>query len=107
MIILLSILLISVLIILGMLFYRSYELKSGKVIISERIRAKGSEKVLNFAVFVSKNFIDIKVKTIKFFKELPYKTQLFLHDIWIKTYPKIDAYFHGLKGRKHFFRKDD
>jgi len=105
--ILLIILGLSIIILLGMLFYRNYELKSGKDIIPNKIRVKGSEKVLDLIFFVTKNFIEIRTKVIKFWKELPDKTHLFLHDIWIKTYPKIDAYFHRLKGRKHFFRKDD
>jgi hypothetical protein len=97
----------SFIVLLGMILYRNHELKTGKDLIPEKIRNTGSKKILDLALFFKKNFIEMKIKTVKFVKELPDKTHLFLHDIWIKTYPKIDAYFHRLKGRKHFFRKDD
>jgi hypothetical protein len=96
---------ISLLLIIIMIIYRSFELKSGKNIISSEKREKMDFGLIKFfqnvETFVEKNLKLLKIKTLDIFHE----SHVFLHKLWNYIANKVDVYFHRMKGKRQAHKK--
>jgi len=98
---------ISGIVILVMLSYRYYELKSGRNIISDNLRSKTSSKILKFGIVTRDSFRFIVLKINKFSKTLPDRLSLKLHKVWDDFSDKVDMYFHKAKGKRGLDKDSD
>lgn len=96
---------ISLFLIIIMIIYRFFELKTGKNIISPEKREKIDSVLLNFLNHVDKKIQNIvkllKIKILDIFHD----SHVFLHKVWNYIANKIDVYFHKMKGKRRSHKK--
>lgn len=87
---------ISLVVIVGMISYRSYEISSDKKIISDQKRLSCDKKVLTF---FNKN-IKLLNRLSNSVKKLPEWFLHQVHNIWKAVSRKVDFYFEKIKKNK-------
>jgi len=91
---------ISVILIIGMVSYRKYELASGRNLISLNIRTKADAFVIKVSEKISQLLGKLGHKIKKLLMKIPDKMHTVLHRVWVFLSEKIDRYFHKMSGRR-------
>jgi hypothetical protein len=91
-----TLLIVSLVIMLAMIAVRSYELRSGKEIISNNFRSRADNKIRALWVAIIKKIVRISKSISKRTSKIPgYVTQK-THVFWTYTRDKIDYFFEKI-----------